>query len=255
MVNQFFDGLTVGYGMKNETRQYKFVEASWPLMIFTFIGIMILNAVLVFEMLNALDLPKNGITGISVVALIFLVPILFSRLVSFSKTTVTLNKEEIQVNRRSLIGLPIKTDFLLPYSQISSYVFQDDQNWYWLKIEDSKGKVYRIWKFGWFKNKEFKAFKNRLINEINWFNQGMTETDQTERQIGQIKVAKNIYQGTAGLILGLASLIIIITIPILLLVFGVPKLSSLGPGLIGLSGAIFTFFKVWNERKKIRETK
>lgn len=235
--------------MKNETRQYKFVEASWVLMIFTFIGIMILNTILVFKIQKALDLPKNGITGISVIILIFLVPILVSRLVSFSKTTVTLNKKEIQVNRSSLIGLPIKTDFLLPYSQIKSYVFQDDQNWYWLKIVDSKGKVYRIWKFGWFKTKEFKAFRDLLSNEIKLFNQEMNDTNQTERQNEQIKVAENIYQGTSGLILGIVSLLMLFAIPILIFVLGMNKLSSLGPILIGLSGAIFTFSRVLSERK------
>ena len=218
-------------------------------MVFIFIGVMILNAILVFNMQKALDLPKNGITGIFIVALIFLVPILVSRLISFSKTTVTLNTKEIHVKRSSLIGLPIKSDFELHYSQIDSYVFQDDQNWNWLKIKDSNGKVYRIWKLGWFKNKEFKAFRDRLTNEIKWFNQEIVDNHQVERLKEQIKIAKNIYQGTIGLILGVVSLIIIIAVPILLIVFGVPKLSSLGPGLIGLSGAIFTIFKVWNERK------
>jgi hypothetical protein len=235
--------------MKNDTRQYKFLEVSWILMVFTFIGVMILNAIFVIKMQKALDIPKNGIPGISVVALIFFVPILVSRLISFSKTTVTLNKKEIQVKRSSLIGLPIKSDFHLHYSQVDSYVFQDDQNWYWLKIKDSNEKVYRIWKFGWFKNKEFKAFRNRLTNEIKWFNQEIVDTHQPEGKNEQIKAAENIYQGTIGLILGVVSLIIIIAVPILLIVFGVPKLSLLGPGLIGISGAIFTFLKVRNERK------
>lgn len=235
--------------MKNEKRQYKFLEASWVLMVFTFIGVAILNAILVFKMQKALDLPKGEITGIFVAALILLVPILVSRLVSFSNTTVTLNKKEIQVNRSSLIGLPIKPDFHLPYSQIDSFVFQEDLNWYWLKIKDSKGRIYRVWKLGWIKNKEFKDFRDRLTNEISWFNKEMTNADQPEGQREQIKVAANIYQGTLGLILGVVSVIFLIAIPILLIVFGVPKLISLGPAVIGLSGAIFTFFKVWEARK------
>ncbi|HLV37921.1 hypothetical protein [Xanthomarina sp.] len=218
-------------------------------MIFTFIGVLILNAIIVSKVQRILALSKGGIISISAIVLIFLVSILVSRLVSFSKTTVTLNKKEMQVNRSFLFGLPIKSNFLLPYSQINTYVFQDDQNWYWLKIKDSKGKAYRIWKFGWFKKKEFKAFKDQLTYEINWFNQEMAHFDQTDQQKGQIKVAKNIYQGKIGLILGVISFIIIIVLSILLLVFGVPKLSFLGPGLIGLSGATFTLFKVWNERK------
>ena len=236
--------------MKNETRQYRFLEASWILMVFTFIGVMILNAILVFKIQKNLDLPKNGFVGIIVVALILLVPILVSRLFSFSKTTVTLNKKVIQVNRSSLIGMPIKSDFELHYSQIDSYVFQDDQNWYWLKIKDLNGKVYRIWKFGWSKNKEFKAFRDRLTYEINWFNKEMADTDQTEQQKEQIKVAKNIYQGTSGTVLGIVSILIMFAVPILIFAFGMNKLSSLGPILIGLSGAIFTFFRVLSERKK-----
>ena len=235
--------------MENETREYRFLEASWVLMVFTFIGIMIFNAILVFKIQKALDIPKNGFTGVIVSALIFLVPILVSRLISFSRTTVTLNKKELKVKRSSLIGLPIKSDLELQYSQIDSYVFQDDQNWYWLKIKDLNGKVYRIWKFGWFKNKEFKAFRDRLTNEIKWFNQDITNNLQNKRKSEAIKVAENIYQGTLGLILGIISLIFIIAIPIVLIVSGVPKISTLGPGLIGLSGAIFTFLKVWNERK------
>lgn len=242
--------MRVGYNMKNETRQYRFLEASWVLMVSTFIGVMILNTILVFKIQKTLDLPKNGIIGIIVVALIFLVPILVSRLISFSKTTVTLNKKVIQVKRSSLIGMPIKSDFELHYSQIDSYVFQDDKNWFWLKIKDLNGKIYRIWKFGWFKNKEFKAFRDRLTNEINWFNKEMADTDQTERQKELIKVAKNIYQGTSGSVLGIVSIIIVFAIPILIFVFGMNKLSSLGPILIGLSGAIFTFFRVLSERKK-----
>ncbi|HTO14466.1 MAG TPA: hypothetical protein VLZ83_01785 [Edaphocola sp.] len=231
-------------------RQYRFLEASWVLMIFAFIGVMILNAILVIKIQKTLDLPKNGFIGIIIITLIFLVPILVSRLISFSKTTVTLNKKEIQVKRSSLIGMPIKSDFELHYSQIDSYVFQDDQNWHWLKIKDLNGKVYRIWKFGWFKNKEFNAFRDQLTNEINWFNKEMTDTDQTERQKEQIKIAKNIYQGTSGSVLGIVSILIMFAIPILIFVFGMNKLSSLGPILIGLSGAIFTFFRVLNERKK-----
>jgi hypothetical protein len=39
-------------------------------------------------------------------------------------------------------------------------------------------------------------------------------------------------------------------IPILIFVFGMNKLSSLGPILFGLSVAISTFFRVLSERKK-----
>ncbi|HET8809510.1 MAG TPA: hypothetical protein VFM65_04510 [Flavobacteriaceae bacterium] len=236
--------------MKNEQKQYKFLEASWILMLITFICGMILNIILVSKIPNYIEIPKNGITGISAVILIFIVPIVLSRVVSFSKTTVTLNKKEIQVNRSSIIGLPIKPDLILPYSQISSYVFQNDQNWYWLKIKDSNGKVYRIWKFAHYKNKEFRAFRDRLTNEINWFNQENTNTDNVEPREEYIKLAGNIYQGTSGIILGVISLIFIIAIPIIFMTFGVPNLRSLGPGLIGLSGAIFTFIKVLYERKK-----
>jgi hypothetical protein len=236
--------------MKNETRQYRFLETSWVLMVSTFIGVMILNAILVFKIQKTLDLPKNGIFGIIVVALIFLVPILVSRLISFSKTTVTHNKKVIQVKRSSLIGMPIKSDFELHYSQIDSYVFQDDKNWFWLKIKDLNGNIYRIWKFGWFKNKEFKEFRDRLTNEINWFNKEMADTDHTDRQKEQYKVAKNIYQGTSGSVLGIVSILIMFAIPILIFVFGMNKLSSLGPILFGLSVAISTFFRVLSERKK-----
>jgi hypothetical protein len=239
----------VGYNMKNETREYRFIEVSWVLVVFTFIGVMILNAILVFKVEKALDLPKNGFIGIIIVALIFLVPILASIIISLSKTIVTLDKKKIQVKRSWLIGLPIKSDFELHYSQINSYVFQDDQNWYWLKIKDLNGKIYRIWIFGWFENKEFMAFRDRLTNEIKWFNQEITDTYQAEGQKEQIVVAKNIYQGTSGLVLGIVSLLIMFAIPILIFVFGINKLSSLGPILIGLSAAIFTFFRVLSERK------
>ncbi|WP_375238673.1 hypothetical protein [Aurantibacter sp.] len=116
--------------MKNETREYSFLETSWISMVFTFIGVIILNTILVFKIQKALDIPKNGFIGIIIIALIFLVPILISRLVSFNKTTVILNKKEIKVKRSSLIGLPIKSNLELHYSQIDSYLFQDDQNWY-----------------------------------------------------------------------------------------------------------------------------
>ena len=236
--------------MNNETRQFRFLEASWVLMIFIFIGTMTLNGILVFKIQKIIDLPNNGFSKIFIIALIFLIPILISRLMSFSKTTVTLNKKEIQVKRSSLIGLSIKSDFELHYSQIDSYVFQDDQNWDWLKIKSLNGKVHRIWKFSWFKNKEFNAFREQLTNEIKWFNQELADNHQAEKEKEKIKVAESIYQGTTGLILGVVSFIIMITVPIILIVFGVPKLSSLGPGLIGLSGTIFIFFKVRKERKK-----
>lgn len=235
--------------MKSETRQYKFLEASWLLLIFTFPGIMISNALLVFKIQKTLDLPKNGITGILIIVLILLVPILISRLISFSQTTVTLNKQEIQVKRSSLIGFPMKSDFHIHYSQIDSYVFQDDRNWYWLKLKDSNGKVYRIWKFGWMNNKEFLDFRDRLTNEINWFNQKKSATPQTGKQHEHIKVAESIYQGKTGLILEIMSIIIIISFPLLFIIFGIPKRISLGPMLFGISGAVFTLFKVRNEKK------
>ena len=242
--------MIVGNNMKTEQRQYKFIEASWVLMLVSFIGIMILNAIMIFKLLNYFEIPKNGATGIFVIILIFIVPILLSRILSFSRTTVTLNQKEIKVKRHSIIGLSIKSDFTLPYSQIDSFVFQDDQNWYWLKIKDSKGKVYRIWKFAHFKNKEFKAFRDRLTNEINWFNQETTKSNNIDSSDNKIIAADNIYQGTAGIILLIISVIFIIAIPVFLIVFGVPNLRVLGPGLIGISGAIFTFFKVIHERKK-----
>jgi len=240
----------VGNNMKNEQKQYRFLEASWIIMLVSFIGIMILNAILIFKLQNYFEIPKNGAAGIFVIILVFIVPILLSRILSFSKTTVTLNQKEIRVNRHSIVGLPIKHDFALHYSQIDSYVFQDDQNWYWLKIKDTTGKIYRIWKFAHFKNKEFKAFRDRLTNEINRFNQEATESDNIISTKKQIIAADNIYQGTAGIILLVISVLFIIAIPVFLIVFGVPHLRSLGPGLIGISGAIFTFFKVIHERKK-----
>ena len=236
--------------MKNDQRQYKFLEASWILMVFTFIGFLILNAFIVFKVQKTFDIPKNAFIGISMAALILIVPVLISRLVSFSKTTVTLDKKQIKVKRSSIIGIPIKSDFQLPYSQIQSYVFQNDQNWYWLKIKDSKGKVHRIWKFAHFKNKEFKAFRDRLTNEINWFNQEATKSNNIDSTNKQIIASDNIYQGTIGIILLIISVLIIVVIPIFLIVFGIPNLRVLGPGLMGVSGAIFTFFKVIHERKK-----
>lgn len=241
---------TVDYDMKNESKQYNFLEASWTLMIVTFIGVLIINAILVFKIQRELDIPKNGMIGISITVLLFLVPILVSRLLSFSKTTVTLNKKEIEIKRRSIIGLPIKSDIHLQYSQIDSYVFQYDRNWHWLKIVDTNGKVYRIWKLGWFNNTEFKAFRDRLSNEINWFNQGRTNVNRTGQPKKQIKVAKNSYQGTAGLMLGIISLMFIIAVPTLFIVIRISSLSFLIIGLIVLSGAIFTLSKVWTERKK-----
>lgn len=170
--------------MESEQSEFKFLEASWILMISTFIGSMLFCMFLIVKMQKAIDIPKNPFIGIPVVALVLGVPVLISRLVSFSKTTVILNKKEIKIKRNSLIGLPIKPDFQLPYSQIQSFVFLSDQNWYWLKMKASNGKVYRIWKFAHFNNIEFKDFRDRFSNELRWYNQEMANTDNHDR-LGQ----------------------------------------------------------------------
>lgn len=236
--------------MKTEQRQYKFLEASWILMISTFIGSMVLNLFLIVKIGKALDLPKNGFTEITKLALIILAPVLVSRLVSFNKTTITLNKKEIKINRNSPIGLPFKSDIILPYSKIHEYIFQEDQNWYWLKILDVDGNVYRIWKLSLLNNKEFKAFRDRFINEISWYNQESISTDDTTKHLKQIKVARNFYRGTEGLVLALISIIVMIAAPVFIITNGINNLSSIGPFLIGLSGAVYTFFRVLSERTK-----
>jgi len=95
-------------------------------------------------LVSKLKLPNNTFTEIL---------ILTSRFIAFSKTKVTLNKQEISVNRNSIVGLTIKPNFILPYSEIYQHSFNSDMHWYWLKIINKNGKVYRIWRFIWINNK------------------------------------------------------------------------------------------------------
>jgi hypothetical protein len=230
-----------------KTQEHTFLEASWILMILTFIGVMALNLYASVQILK--DTPKNELTGIFTVVVAFIVPIVVSRLLSFGRTTVTLTENAIKVKRSAVLSL-IKSDINLPYSKVRKYVFQNDQNWIWLKIVDTDGKVYRIWRLAYFKTEEFRAFQESFENQITLYNQ-QVKTSAGLSDAKQIERAKNIYQGTVGLILGVLSVIGIVSVPILIFVFGIDNLRFSGPLLLGLSGAIFTLFKVLNERNTV----
>ena len=227
-------------------RKYIFNEASWVLMIGVFIGTLILNTFIV----KSITFPKGTMTGIFIVSFILFIPLLISRIVAFSKTKVTLTEKEIIVQRTSMIGLPIKADFKLHYSQIKKYVFQEDMNWYWLKLVDINGKKYRIWKFAIFNNVQYKKFRDRLDNEIRWYNQKIENSDSIDLNSDKtIDIAPNIYQGKLGYLLGFISVVFLILIPLIIILTGQNISKTIAPLLIGLSGAGFTFFKVINERK------
>jgi|BioPla2DNA2_1021312.scaffolds.fasta_scaffold12959_2 hypothetical protein len=228
-------------------REYIFNEASWVLMIGVFIGTLILNTFIV----KSITYPKGTMTGIFIVSFILFIPLLISRIVAFSKTKVTLTKKEIIVQRTSMIGLPIKADFKLHYSQIKQYVFQEDMNWYWLKLVDINGKKYRIWKFAIFNNVQYKKFRDRLDNEIRWYNQKIENSDNIDLNSDKtIDIAPNIYQGKLGYLLGFISVVFLIVIPLIIILTGQNISKTIAPLLIGLSGAGFTLFKVINERKE-----
>ncbi len=233
-------------------KEYIFNEASWILMLGVFFGTLILNTFIAINIQKAISFPKGAMTGLLIVSFILLIPILVSRIVAFSKTKITLSNKEILVHRTSMIGLPIKTDFKLHYSQIKEYVFQEDTNWYWLKIVDINGKKYRIWKFAWFNNAEFKNFRDRLNNEIRWYNQEIEcSTNNDNKPDEMIEIAPNIYQGKLGYLLGFISVLFLIVIPVIIILTGQNISKIIAPLLIGLSGAGFTLFKVINERKRI----
>jgi hypothetical protein len=216
-------------------------------MIGVFIGTLILNTFIV----KSITYPKGTMTGIFIVSFILFIPLLISRIVAFSKTKVTLTKKEIIVQRTSMIGLPIKADFKLHYSQIKQYVFQEDMNWYWLKLVDINGKKYRIWKFAIFNNVQYKKFRDRLDNEIRWYNQKIENSDNIDLNSDKtIDIAPNIYQGKLGYLLGFISVVFLIVIPLIIILTGQNISKTIAPLLIGLSGAGFTLFKVINERKE-----
>ena len=227
-------------------REYIFNEASWILMVGVFIGTLILNTFIV----KSITFPKGTMTGIFIVSFILFIPLLISRIVAFSKTKVTLTEKEIIVQRTSVIGLPIKADFKLHYSQIKEYVFQEDMNWYWLKLVDINGKKYRIWKFAIFNNVQYKKFRDRFDNEIRWYNQQIENSDNIDLNSDKtIDIAPNIYQGKLGYLLGFVSVVFLIVIPLIIILTGQNISKTIAPLLIGLSGAGFTLFKVINERK------
>ncbi len=227
-------------------REYIFNEASWVLMIGVFIGTLILNTFIV----KSITFPKGTMTGIFIVSFILFIPLLISRVVAFSKTKVTLTEKEIIVQRTSVIGLPIKADFKLHYSQIKEYVFQEDMNWYWLKLVDINGKKYRIWKFAIFNNVQYKKFRDRLDNEIRWYNQKIENSESIDLNSDKtIDIAPNIYQGKLGYLLGFISVVFLIVIPLIIILTGQNISKTIAPLVIGLSGAGFTLFKVINERK------
>jgi len=152
-------------------KEFVFSEASWVLMLSVFFVTLIFNGSIAFHIEKAIALPKGPISGLFNILYILVIPVAITRVVAFSKTKITLLNQEIIVHRSSLIGLPIKSDFRLHYSKIKEYAFLEDVNWYWLKLVDTNGKRYRIWKFGWFNNNEYKKFRDRLQNEIRWYNQ------------------------------------------------------------------------------------
>ena len=232
-------------------KEYIFYEASWVLMLGVFFGTLILNTFIAINIQKAITFPKGAITGLLIISFILLIPILVSRIVAFSKTKVTLSNKEILVHRTSMIGLPIKADFKLHYSQIKEYVFQEDMYWYWLKIIDINGKKYRIWKFAIFNNVQYKKFRDRLDNEIRWYNQEIENSNSNDLNPNKtIDIALNIYQGKLGYLLGLISVVFLIVIPVVIILTGQNISKTIAPLLIGLSGAGFTLFKVINERKR-----
>ncbi len=232
-------------------KEYIFNEASWILMIGVFFTTLILNTFIAINIQKAITFPKGATTGFLIVSFILLIPILVSRIVAFSKTKIILSDRELIVHRTSLIGLRIKADFKLHYSQIKEYVFQEDMYWYWLKILDINGKKYRIWKFALFNNVQYKKFRDRLDNEIRWYNQEIENSDSIDlNPYKTIDIAPNIYQGKLGYLLGFISVVFLIVIPIVIILTGQNISKTIAPLLIGLSGAGYTLFKVINERKR-----
>jgi hypothetical protein len=232
-------------------KEYIFNETSWILMLGVFFVTLILNMIVIRNIGKIIIFPKGIVTGLLIFLFILLIPVLVTRIVAFSRTKIILANKEIIVQRSSLIGLPIKSDFRLHYSKIKEYVFNEDTNWYWLKLVDTNGNKYRIWKIALFGNKQFKKFKDRLSNEIMWYNQEVEKYQSHEKQASEvIETAPNIYQGKLGVLLVVISIIFLIVIPILIIMYGANISKTILPLLIGFSGALFTLFKVISERKK-----
>jgi len=230
-------------------KEYRFLEASWILMIAVFIITVILNSYLAFKLQEAFEVLQGSSAGLAIVIYIILVPVLTSRLLAFSNTTILLNESEIHVCRSSIIGLPIKSDFKLHYSQIKEYVFQEDINWYWIKLVDKNGRKYRIWRFALFDNAEYKKCRDSLHNEIRRYNEEIKNSAFTKTSPDLIKESPNIYQGNWGLVIGAISLITLIVTPLVLILFEF-NFSSIIPLIVGLSGACYMLIKVRNERTK-----
>lgn len=229
---------------KKQSKKYEFLEVSWTLMIGTFLGVLIINILLYNKFHIHLKHFGNSIFKFFFPIFILLTPILISRFISFTTTKIILTEKGIEVIRHSLV----KSNFSLSYAHIDSYIFQNDLNWYWFKVQTLDGKVYRIWKFGWFKTTEFLKFKEQFIVMINSFNQKTKLFKESKQKERQIKIAKSVYQGTSGLILGIVSFIILIGIPILLIKYETSLLKMLFLIFFGISGALFTLRKVLSER-------
>jgi hypothetical protein len=83
-----------------------FYETSLLLMLGVFFGPLILNSFIAFNIQKTFTLPKGAITGLLFLSYILFIPIVFSRVVEFSKTKITLSNQELIVHRSSLIGVP-----------------------------------------------------------------------------------------------------------------------------------------------------
>ena len=161
-----------------KSKEYTFLEASWPIWVtlliisfpvFVGMGVKIMNS-------DSNVLPPYLLIVLGLL-LIITGPILVLRIFAINRTTIYLRNNEMSVYRISLINIPIKANFKLNYSEIEEFRFREDQNWYWLKITDIRGKKYRIFNSFWTRNKQFKEFESGFSSEMELFYNSKTTKD------------------------------------------------------------------------------
>ncbi|MBN2747212.1 MAG: hypothetical protein JXR34_10845 [Bacteroidales bacterium] len=227
--------------------EYIFQETSWIVMLSVFFLVLTIDSII----LGKLTIENEVFLMIIIPTLFFILPALITRIVAFNKTTIHLLNNEIHVSRSSIVRAPIKPSFQLHFSQIKSYVFQEDNNWYWLKLVDTNGKVYRIWKLAYYRNSNFKEFKNYFEQEIKRYNRKILMLSKNEKiDLPIIQTSSNIYQTNFGIFLIIFSLLTLSGFLYYSLYIDINNENMYFIIVVLIFYLAFLFYKVISERKK-----
>lgn len=194
-------------------------------------------------------IPKGQpITFILVFAPIIGLALYLPRFTATTDIEITLGDEGIKRRWLRQFILHNKSDVDFKWNEIADYVFQPDRQFDQFKLNLKDGSKFKFYHNNDHDNKDdFKKFLLDFVQRVEQLN----NADNDKRN--DIKLGKTIYETTAGLILAVVALIMLVGMPIMLFMFPTKKTPNYAALGVSYVGAIYYVGQVYIHRKRRKE--